>query len=90
MRNKESDPRTATTGAGQSESLELHSNSTPSTRLFKSKEAARHLGIGERLLWSLTNCGEVASIRIGSRAVRYSVDDLNAYIARRRKGGPRR
>jgi excisionase family DNA binding protein len=56
--------------------------------LLKRREAAALLAIGERKLWELTNRGEVPHVRIG-RSVRYSVDDLLAYVAAHRSGGAR-
>lgn len=42
-------------------------------------EAARILSIGQRKLWSETNCGNIPCVRIG-RAVRYSVEALRDWI----------
>ena len=53
---------------------------------LRPKEAAKALGIGERLLWSKTNCGEIPHVRIG-RAVIYPMDLLRQYLARQAKGG---
>ena len=55
---------------------------------LRPKEAAKALGIGERLLWSKTNCGEIPHVRIG-RAVVYPVDLLRAYLAEQAKGARR-
>lgn len=54
--------------------------------LIKAKEAARLLGIGQRKLWTMTNCGEVPCVRLSS-AVRYSPESLRTWIARREKAG---
>ena len=51
--------------------------------LLTAKQAAAALAISERLLWSLTNCHEIPCVRIG-RAVRYSPDDLAAWIEAKR------
>ncbi len=51
--------------------------------LLNARDAARMLAISERTLWGLTAAGEIACIRFG-RAVRYSVDDLRAFVARAR------
>lgn len=45
-------------------------------------EAARMLGIGTRLLWSLTNRGELPCVRLGRRVL-YSVDELRRLLAER-------
>ncbi len=55
---------------------------------LRPREAARALGIGERLLWSRTNAGEIPCVRIG-RAVVYPVDLLRDYLAQQAKGGHR-
>lgn len=52
-------------------------------------EACRLLCIGRRLLWELTNRGEVPHIRCG-RAVRYSPESLRRWVAAQEKGGQRR
>ena len=44
------------------------------------KAAAAVLALGERTLWSLTNCRAIPSRKIG-RSVRYSPDELHAWIA---------
>ncbi len=55
---------------------------------LRPKDAAKALGIGERLLWSKTNCGEIPHVRIG-RAVVYPVDVLREYLAEQAKGARR-
>ena len=53
------------------------------------KEAAKLLGISERLLWSKTNAGEIPHMRIG-KAILYPVDLLRDWLsdgARKRGGG---
>ena len=49
--------------------------------LLTPREAAESLGICERTLYALTKRGELPVIRIG-RAVRYSTEDLKAWIER--------
>lgn len=56
----------------------------PIPHLIDAKAAAIALGIGARKLWALTDCGELASIRIGNR-VRYDPRDLEDFIARNRR-----
>lgn len=45
---------------------------------------ARHvqtlLCIGERQLWTLTNCGAIPSYRIG-RSVRYAISEIQAWVS---------
>jgi excisionase family DNA binding protein len=47
--------------------------------LLKAREAAQALAISERLLWKLTDQGDIPCVRIG-RSVRYDVQDLEAWI----------
>lgn len=47
--------------------------------LVASREAAQMLGVSQRTLWHWTHSGKIPAIRAG-RIVRYSVDDLRAYI----------
>jgi len=46
-------------------------------------DAANALAISPRKLWGLTRSGEITCVRIG-RAVRYSVQDLQAFIEAKR------
>jgi excisionase family DNA binding protein len=57
---------------------------------LRPKDAAGMLGIGARLLWSMTNRGEVPHVRLG-RAVLYPVAELERWLAEqtRPKGGRR-
>lgn len=57
-----------------------------SALLLTAKDAAKSLAISERTLWARTQSGEIPSVRIG-RSVRYSVADLERWIADRRQGG---
>ena len=52
--------------------------------LVKARDAARMMGISTRTLWTLTNMGTIPCVRIG-RAVRYSLDDLRAFIDAKRQ-----
>ena len=51
--------------------------------LLRPSEAAESLAISERLLWTLTNNGEIQCVRIG-RAIRYDPRDLIAWIDKRK------
>lgn len=61
------------------------SNSAVPCLALRPKDAARALGIGERLLWSKTNIGEIPHVRIG-RAVVYPVELLREYLTSSAKG----
>jgi excisionase family DNA binding protein len=56
------------------------------TLLLNPIEAARALSISPRTLWSLKAGRLIPHIRVG-RSVRYSVDDLNAWIEAQKEGG---
>lgn len=47
---------------------------------LRPKDAAKVLGISPRLLWSLTNRGEIPHVRLG-RAVLYPVDELRRWLS---------
>ena len=55
--------------------------------LLRPREAAAALSISERLLWTLTNTGEIPAVRI-NRSVRYDPQDLARWIETK-KGGQR-
>ena len=49
--------------------------------LLNRREAAHVLGVSERTLFELTKSGEIPSVRLGDRSVRYSVTALETRIA---------
>lgn len=53
-------------------------DATPKLAL-RPREAAKALGISERLLWSKTNSGEIPHLRIG-KAILYPVDVLRDWL----------
>ncbi|RMF85050.1 MAG: DNA-binding protein [Planctomycetota bacterium] len=57
---------------------------------LRPKEAAKSLGIGERLLWSLTNRGEIPHVKLG-KAVLYPIAELERWLSEQaqKKGGRR-
>ena len=62
-----------------------------SQRLFTTKQTLVYLGVCQRTLWTMTNSGEIASVRFGAgrrKSVRYDVRDLDAWIEAK-KGGTR-
>lgn len=56
----------------------------PPKLLVSTREAAAMLGISPRSLWTITQAGDIPSIRIG-RSVRYSLDDIKAFIDSQRQ-----
>ncbi|MCK4871142.1 MAG: helix-turn-helix domain-containing protein [Phycisphaerales bacterium] len=61
---------------------------TPPVLALRPKQAAKALGIGERLLWSLTadQASGVPHVRIG-RCVVYPVDELRRWLRERSEQG---
>lgn len=55
-------------------------DTTPPRLALRPREAARALGIGERLLWSMTNRGDVPHVRIG-RTILYPIKQLEEWLA---------
>ncbi|MBL9118328.1 MAG: helix-turn-helix domain-containing protein [Phycisphaerae bacterium] len=61
---------------------------SPASLLWSVKRTAEALSISVRLLYSLTQAGELPAVRIG-RMVRYRVADVEAFVNRHGvKGGP--
>ena len=54
---------------------------------LRPREAARALGIGERLLFDLTKRGEIPHVRLGAKAIVYSVDVLRTWLAEEAQKG---
>lgn len=54
-------------------------------QLLRPREAAEWLQVSERTLWTLTQKGEITSIRIG-RSVRYDISDLIEFVESRKVG----
>ena len=53
---------------------------------LRPKDAAKALGIGSRLLWEKTNCGEIPHVKIG-RCVVYPTHLLREWLAQQSEGG---
>ena len=53
----------------------------PPRLALRPREAARALGIGERLLHDLTKAGVIPHVRLGTKAIVYSVDVLRTWLA---------
>jgi hypothetical protein len=51
----------------------------PPRLALRPRDAARSLGIGERLLWSLTNQGIIPHVKLG-RATLYPVRELRRWL----------
>jgi excisionase family DNA binding protein len=57
---------------------------------LRPKDAAKALGIGQRLLWTLTHEGAIPHARMGSKAIVYPVDALRAWLAEEAAKGVRK
>lgn len=54
---------------------------TQAPNLLTPREAAKHLAISEKKLWSLTSPrGALPAVRLGRRSVRYSPESLAEYV----------
>lgn len=62
------------------EELESIGRTPPQPLALRPKDAAKALGIGERLLWSWTNQNLIPHLRIG-RAVIYPISELQQWMA---------
>ena len=49
--------------------------------LYSRKQAAAWLSVSERYLSQLTRDGRIRVVRIGKKAVRYALSDLNEFAA---------
>ena len=56
-----------------------HSGASPDSLAVNRREAARMLGISERLLWGWTKAGHIPHARIGARVL-YPVDALRRWL----------
>ena len=62
-------------------------NDVKDTKLaLRPRQAADALGIGQRLLWSKTNSGEIPHFRIG-RAVLYPIAELERWLIQQSNRG---
>jgi len=56
--------------------------------LYTRRQVAAMLGLCEKSVWSLTRAGRLPVVHVTSRAIRYSRDDILAFIsASKDKGG---
>lgn len=53
----------------------------PERLALRPAEAAKALGIGERLLWQETNRGAIPHLRIGGKAIVYPIEALREWLA---------
>jgi predicted DNA-binding transcriptional regulator AlpA len=65
--------------------VQMTTATPPSEKLLLSaREAAERLDISERTLWAITfPRGDLRSVRVGSRGLRYSVKTLEKWIEKR-------
>lgn len=77
----------AVNAAGAAELFGVSEKLLHADRLLTPKEAARALAIHPNKLWTLTNQGEIRSVRIG-RAVRYDPADLRDFLEKQKVPRP--
>lgn len=67
---------------------EKHGHTAPPRLALRPREAAVALGIGERLLWSLTNRGDIPHVKLG-RCTVYPVASLEKMLIEQSAGDRR-
>jgi excisionase family DNA binding protein len=67
--------------AGTSDSDSRHDG------LLSTQDAARYLGLCQRSVQKLARSGELASIRLTKRSVRFAKQDLHEFVERHRTHG---
>lgn len=82
-------PRHSSNGVHRQPQPDPSAQPGPEPLLLKPAEAAKALAIGARTLWRLTfeTC-EIPHVKVGT-ATRYTVEDLRAWIQRRRTHAPK-
>ena len=58
-------------------------------RLLTAVQVAELLAVPRTRVWSMSRRGEIPTVRIGPREVRYRPEDIDAWIARRTTSRPR-
>jgi excisionase family DNA binding protein len=58
-------------------------------RLLTAVQVADLLAVPKTRVWSMSRRGEIPTVRIGPREVRYRPEDIDAWIARRTTSRPR-
>ena len=58
-------------------------------RLLTAVEVAELLAVPRTRVWSMSRRGEIPTVRIGPREVRYRPQDIDQWIARRTTARPR-
>ena len=62
----------------------------PPRLALRPREAAKALGVGERLLFDLTKRGEIPHLRLGNKCIVYPVDALREWLAEQAVKGAQR
>jgi excisionase family DNA binding protein len=57
--------------------------------LLTAPEVAKLLAVSRERVWSISRRGEIPTVRLGPREVRYRPEDIDAWIARRTSSRPR-
>lgn len=58
-------------------------------RLLTAVEVADLLAVPKTRIWSMSRRGEIPTVRLGPREVRYRPEDIDVWIARRTSSRPR-
>jgi excisionase family DNA binding protein len=57
--------------------------------LLDADEVARFLNVPKRRVWQMSRRGEIPTVRIGPRQLRFDPDDLEAWRERRKSWTPK-
>jgi excisionase family DNA binding protein len=52
----------------------------PDQRYFSAAQAASYIGVTERCVWQMAADGRLKTYRLGSRIVRFRIDDIDAAL----------
>lgn len=58
-------------------------------RLLTAEQVAEILAVPKQRVWAMSRRGEIPTVRLGPRDVRYQTDDIEAWIARRTTTRPK-
>lgn len=59
----------------------------PTSRLMTAQDVARLLGCSDKEIYKMAACGEIPCMRITARMVRFDPDDLDKWLASKKRVG---
>jgi excisionase family DNA binding protein len=72
-----------------SRAVEIAKVASVTRPLMTADQVAELLAVPKARVWSMSRRGEIPTVRIGPRDVRYRAEDVDAWIARRTTSRPR-